>query len=54
VRATVSKVMLAYANHGRTTSAKRKSGRKSTFTERDRLSNNHSTAAQLTPKLNMY
>jgi transposase len=35
-RATVSKVMSAYTNHGKTTSAKRNSGRKSTWTERDR------------------
>jgi hypothetical protein len=34
-RATVSKVMLAYMNHGKTTSAKRNSGQKSTLTERD-------------------
>jgi transposase len=32
-RATVSKVMSAYTNHGKTTSAKRNSGRKSTLTE---------------------
>jgi hypothetical protein len=36
LRATVSKVMLAYMNHGKTTSAKRKSDRKST--QRKRLS----------------
>jgi predicted transcriptional regulator len=35
-RATVSKVMSAHTNHERTTSAKRKSGRKSTLTERGR------------------
>jgi transposase len=35
-RATVSKVMLAYMNCGKTTSAERNSGRKSTLTERDR------------------
>jgi transposase len=34
-RATVSKVMSAYTNHGTTTSAKKNSGRKSTLTERD-------------------
>jgi hypothetical protein len=33
-RATVSKVMSAYTNHGKTTSAKRNSGRKTTLTER--------------------
>jgi transposase len=31
-RATVSKVMSAYMNHGKTTSAKRNSGRNSTLT----------------------
>jgi hypothetical protein len=35
-RATVSKVMSAYTNHGKATSGERKCGRKSTFTERDR------------------
>jgi transposase len=35
-RKTVSKVMSAYTNHGKATSAKRNSGRKSTLTERDR------------------
>jgi hypothetical protein len=34
--ATVSKVISAYANHGKTSAAKRNSGRKSTMTERDR------------------
>jgi transposase len=33
--ATVSKVMSAYTNHGKTTSAKRNSGRKSTLIERE-------------------
>jgi hypothetical protein len=58
-RAMVSKVMLAYANRGKTTSAKRNSGRKSTSTERDRrtlrriVSNNHTTtAAQVTGQQN--
>jgi transposase len=35
LKETVSKVMSAYANHGKTTSAKRDSGRKSALTERD-------------------
>jgi hypothetical protein len=35
-RETVSKVMSAYANHGKTASTKRKSGRKLTLAERDR------------------
>jgi predicted transcriptional regulator len=48
-RATVSKVMSAYTNHGKTTSAKRNSGRKSTLIERYRrtwrrtVSKNHRT-----------
>jgi transposase len=33
-RATVSKVMSEYTNNGKTSSAKRNSGRKSTLTER--------------------
>jgi hypothetical protein len=33
--ATVSKVMSAYMNHGKTTSAKKNSGQKSTLTETD-------------------
>jgi hypothetical protein len=35
-RVTVSKVMSAYTNHGKTTSVKRNSGQKSALTERDR------------------
>jgi predicted transcriptional regulator len=35
-RAKVSKVMSAFTNHAKTSSAKRNSGRKSTPTERDR------------------
>jgi transposase len=35
LRATVSKLMWAYTNHGKTTSVKRNSGRKSALTERD-------------------
>jgi transposase len=35
-RATVTKAMSACTNHGKTTSTKRNSGRKSTLTERDR------------------
>jgi transposase len=34
-RVTVSKVMPAYTNHGKISSAKRNSGQKSTSTERD-------------------
>jgi transposase len=58
-RATVSKVMSAYTNRGKTTSAKRNSGRNSTLTERDRrtlrriVSKNHTTtAAQVTGQQN--
>jgi transposase len=58
-RATVSKVMSAYTNHGKTTSAKRNSGRKSTLTERDRRTfrrtvskNQRTTAAQVTGQQN--
>jgi transposase len=52
-RAIVSKVMSAYTNHGKTTSPKRNSGRKSTLTERDRRtfrridSKNHRNTAEL-------
>jgi transposase len=51
-RATVSKVMSAYTNHGKTTSAKRNSGLKSTLTQRDGrtlrriVSKNHTTTAE--------
>jgi transposase len=61
LRATVSKVMSACTNHGKTTSAKRNSGRKSTMTETDRcilrriVSKNHiTTAAQVTAELNSH
>jgi transposase len=60
-RPTVSKVLSAYTNHGKTTSAKRNSGRKSTLTERDRrilkriASKNHRTiATQVTTELNIH
>jgi transposase len=60
-RATVSKVMLACTNYGKTTSAKRNSGRKSTLTERDCrvfrriFSKNHkTTAAHVTAVLNTH
>jgi transposase len=56
--ATVSEVMSAYTNYGKTTSAKKNSGRKSTLTERDRrtlrriVSKNHrTTGAQVTAEL---
>jgi transposase len=60
-RATVSKVMSAYMNHGKTTSVKRDSGQKSTLTERDHCTlrrivskNNSTTAVQVMAKLNIY
>jgi transposase len=60
-RATVSKVMLAYMNHGNMTSVKRNSGQKSTLAERDRytlkrivLKNHITTAAQVTAELNIH
>jgi transposase len=60
-RATVSKVMSAYTNHGKTTSAKKNSGRKSTMTERDShtlrrnvLKNHRTTVAQVTAELNIH
>jgi transposase len=61
LRATVSKVMLTYTNHGKTTSMKRNSGQKSILTERDCctmrriVSKNHSTtAAQVTAEVNIH
>jgi transposase len=51
LRATVSKVMSAYTNHGKIISPKRNSERKSTLTERDHrtlmrtVSKNHTTTA---------
>jgi hypothetical protein len=53
--------MLAYTNHGKTTSAKRNNGQRSTLTERDHhtlrriVSKIHRTAAaQVTAELNIY
>jgi hypothetical protein len=61
LRVTASNVMLAYTNHGKTTSAKRNSERKSTLTERDGctfrriVSKNHrTTAAKVTAELNIH
>jgi transposase len=58
-RATLSKVMSAHTNHGKTTAAKKNSGRKSTLTEKDRrilrriVSRNHiTTAARVTGQQN--
>jgi hypothetical protein len=60
-RATISKVMSAYTNHGKTTSAKRNNGGKSTLTERDRRTmrmipskNHRTTAAQVRAELNIH
>jgi len=50
-RAAISKVMTAYTNHGKTSSAKRSSGRKPKLSERDHrtsksiVSKNHQTTA---------
>jgi transposase len=59
-RATISKVMSAYTNHG-TTTAKRNSGRKSALAGRDRrtlrkivLKNHRTAAAQVTAELNIH
>jgi len=60
-RAAFSNVMTAYTNHGKTSSAKRNSGRKSKLSERDRrtlkrtVSKNHRpSAAQVTAELNIH
>jgi transposase len=60
-RAVVFKVMTAYTNHGKTSSAERNSGRKPKLSERDRrkmkwfVSKNHrSTAAKVTAELNIH
>jgi transposase len=60
-RTTVSKITSAYTNHGKTTSAKRNSGRKSALTERDRRTlsrivskNQRTTVTQVTVELNIY
>jgi transposase len=60
-KAKVSKIMSAYTNHGKTTSAKRKSWRNSTVTERDCrtlrriVSKIHTnTTAQVTAELNIH
>jgi len=57
-RAAVSKVMMAYTNHGKTSSANRNSGQKPKIGERDCctlqriVSNNHRTvAARITAEL---
>jgi transposase-like protein len=59
--AVVSKVMTAYTNYGKTSSAKRNSGRNPTQSERDRrtlkrtASKNHrTTAANVTAELNIH
>jgi transposase len=60
-RATVFNVISIYTNHGKTASAKRSKGRKSTMTESDRhilrrtISKNHRTAAaEVTTELNVH
>jgi hypothetical protein len=60
-RATVSKVMLAYTNHGKTTSVTRSSAQKSTVTERDchtlsrtfKKSQNYCSTGDRTAELNI-
>jgi len=60
-RAAVSKVMMSYTNHGRTSSAKRNSGRKQKLSERDHhilkrivTTNHSSTAAEVRADLNFF
>lgn len=60
-RATVSTVMTAYTKHGQTTCAKKRSGRKTTLTDRDRrilkriVAKQHkTTAAKVTAELNSH
>jgi predicted transcriptional regulator len=60
-RAAVSKVTLGYTKRGKTASAMRNSGRKSTLTERDHhtfrrivLKNHTTTAAHITAELNIH
>jgi hypothetical protein len=56
-RSAISKVMTAYTNHGKTSSAKRNSGWKTKLSEREHciVSNNHGTAAaKVTAKLNIH
>jgi len=60
-RAAVSKVMMAYTNHGKTSSAKKNRGRKPQLSERDcqtlmmNVSNNYkSTAVKVKAELNIY
>ena len=60
-RAAVSKVMMAYTNHGKTSSAKKNCGRKLQLSERDcqtlrmKVSKNYrTTAAKVKAELNIY
>jgi hypothetical protein len=53
LRATVSKVVSAYTNHGKTTSMKRNSGQKLTL-RRIVWKNHRTAAAQVTVALNIY
>ena len=60
-RAAVSKVVVTYTNHGRTSSAKRNSSRKPKLSKRDRRTlkrivsiNHRSTTAKVTAELNIY
>ena len=60
-RAAVSKVMISYTNHGRTSSAKRNSGQKPKLSERGRRRlkrivaiNHRNTAAKVTAELDIH
>ena len=60
-RAAVSKVMMTYTNHGRTSSAKRNSGQKPKLSGRDRRRlkrivaiNDRNTSAKVTVELNIH
>jgi len=60
-RTAVSKVMMTYTNHGRTSSSKRNSGQKPKPSERDRCTlkrsvsvNHSSTAAKVTAELDIH
>ena len=60
-RAAVSKVMTAYTNHGKTSSAKNNNGQKPKLSDRNHhtlkriMSKNHrTTAAKMTAQLNIY
>jgi len=59
-RTPVSKVLMAYTNHGKAPLAERNSGQKPNLSEGDHhsfkrvMSKNHSTAAKVTAELNIH